>query len=213
MQKATEDLFLKSYISFCFKGNCLQVEMETKRLYIHSYKENDFENCVSLYGNKSITKYFDHGDPRSRNEVASLVRERGNRHFINGEPFGLFSIFRKEDMAFLGQIDLLPSYDYGVAEIGFILNDRYHNQGYCTEAVKAFLFDYVEELNYRNFNCFHLPVTKIIGTVHPENLSSKKIFIKMGMKFDKLETRFGNPRLWYSIQTSSIIENQKIGLL
>ncbi len=114
MQKESKASANKPRISFQLDGNELFVEMETDNLYVRSYKDEDFENCVLLYGDEGITKFFDHGKPRSRKEVEDYVAQRGRRYFNRGEPFGLFSIFDKQDMSFMGQVDLLPTGEPGV---------------------------------------------------------------------------------------------------
>ncbi|MBI3258991.1 MAG: GNAT family N-acetyltransferase [Ignavibacteriae bacterium] len=202
MHPTFDNCSVKPYISFRFISNCLQVEIETDRLFIRSYKPNDFENCISLYGNEAITKYFDYGKVRNELEIKNLIIEKGYRYFSKGKPFGLFSIFQKKSMAFIGQIDFLPSEELGAAEIGFILHEQYHNQGFCSEAVKVIIFDYVEMLNNRGFECDELPISKVIATVHPKNQPSKKVLQNVGMTLDKIQERFGQPRLWYSIPTS-----------
>jgi [ribosomal protein S5]-alanine N-acetyltransferase len=211
MRQALSRVFLKPHISFHFERDSLQVEIETGRLFICSYRDSDFENCVSLYSDKEITKYFDYGNARTRNEVTAIVQEKAIKYFSQGKPFGLFSIFRKNDMAFIGQIDLLPSEEPGVLEIGFILHKQYQNQGFCTEAAKALIFEYVEELNSKAFKYNGIPISKIIATVHPENKSSRKLLQKIGMTLNKIQERFGNIRLWYSIQPLLRVKSQKNG--
>lgn len=187
-------------ISFNFESSGLEIEIETSRLYIRSYQHADFENCVVLYGDQRITKYFDHGKPRSLSEVEEYIEKRGRKYFEKMEPFGLFSIFDKKDMAFVGQVDLLPfDEEEGVLEIGCILHMNYHKQKIGTESVRLLIFNYVNELIARGFSVGRAPIRKVIGTVHPENLGSKKIIENAGMTFDKFGTRFGHPRLWYSI--------------
>ncbi len=213
MQLACRKQIPKSKISFHFSFKSLQVQIETERLYIHSYRDNDFENCLSLYGDQEITKYFDYGKPLSRDEVNQLILEKGHKYFAKGEPYGLFSIFNKEDMSFIGQFDLMPIGEPGVVEIGCILHNQSQNQGFCTEIIKTFINDYIEELNYRNFKCNGLSIIKVIATAHPKNNASNKIVKKIGMAFEKFEKRFGNPRLWYSyILPTQVVKNQIIGL-
>lgn len=199
------DFSKKPNISFHYDSHVVRVEIETKNLHIKSYSDSDFENCVALYGNETITKFFDHGKPRSRLEVEQYIQEKSDRFFNNGEPFGLFSIFDKENMAFIGQVDLVPTDEIGVVEIGCILNKKYQNQGLGTEAVRTLLFDYIEELNRSNFKSTAIPVVKIIGTVHPENYLSRGLIKNIGMAFDKFQERFDNPRLWYSL----LVQQQK----
>jgi [ribosomal protein S5]-alanine N-acetyltransferase len=187
----------KTSISILQGSSSLQIELETSRLFIRSYHDEDFENCLKLYEDPIATKYFDYGRPQSKKEVSDYISEKGSKYFIDGQPFGLFAIFRKDDMRFIGLIDLLPTEEPGILEIGFILNPKYHNQGFCTEAVKAFLFDYIDELNSAGYRCKGSLIQGVMATVHPENSSSKKVVEKIGMRFEKFLTRFGHPRLWY----------------
>jgi [ribosomal protein S5]-alanine N-acetyltransferase len=200
----------ESNICFSSEKNALKVEIETERLLIQSYKNDDFEECVKLYGDARITQYFDHGKQRSREEVKALMKEK-TKFFQNLEPFGIFSIFNKKDMTFLGQIDLLPTKEPGSVEIGFILHEKYQNQGFCSEAVKFILFEYIEEINFQR-KYKGCQINKIIATAHPLNQPSKRVLQKFGMTLDRIKDRFGHPRLWYSIPTSVAITSQKIAL-
>ncbi|MES2273152.1 MAG: GNAT family N-acetyltransferase [Chlamydiota bacterium] len=173
---------------------CLsQFELESKRLFIRYYKETDFENSTILYGNETITKYFDHGLPRSKDEVKNLIKKMCELA-EKGEPFGLFSIFKKDDMSFIGHIDCLPTNTAGIIEIGYILHNHFQNQGFCSEAVRAFLFDYISTMNSRVDG---IKIYRVIATVHPENSASKKIIENLGMRFEKSLNRFGQPRIKY----------------
>jgi ribosomal-protein-alanine N-acetyltransferase len=169
------------------------IELESERLYIRPYKNEDFEKSVVLYGDPNVTKYFDHGKPRSVEEVKNLT-EKACEFFEQGKPFGLFSIFKKDDLQFIGHIDCLPTDENGVLEIGYILHKHHQNQGFCTEAMSSFIFDYIPEFNIQNASNRY---SKLIATVHPENDKSKKIIEKMGMSFEKFQFRFGHPRLKY----------------
>lgn len=199
--------FLTPLVSFQQTSGSVQVEIETERLCIRSYDENDFKNCVSLYSNNKITKYFDRGMARNELEIRRLVEEKGIKYFTQGKPFGLFSIFHKNSMTFMGQIDLLPVNNDGVFELGFILDEKYQNKGFCTEASRAILYNYTESLN-NLFRCKELPITKVLATAHPRNKASRKVLEKIGMTIEKIQERFGQPRMWYSFIL--INDNQKV---
>lgn len=194
--------FIKPFISISIDSSTCFVEVVTERLVIRSCIEEDFNNCVLLYGDEKIVGYFDSGKTRCSSEVFALLKERAFKYFRNGKPFGLFSVFLRESETFIGQIDLLPTLDIGVMEIGFIFLQEYQNKGFCSEAAKAMIFEYVEELNFRKYSCKELPIYKIIATVHPENKPSIKVLEKIGMTLNKRRDRFGQPRLWYSVLTS-----------
>lgn len=173
---------------------CLSpLKIETERLFIRPYQAEDFEKSVVLYGDEILTRYFDHGLPRSKKEVRHLIKSI-YKIAKSDEFLGLFSIFSKENMSFIGHIDCLPTIDPGIVELGYILHTHSQNRGFCSEAVKAFLFDYIPALNLRS-NI--IKIDRVIATVHPENIQSKKIIEKMGMHFEKFLIRFGNPRMKY----------------
>jgi ribosomal-protein-alanine N-acetyltransferase len=191
------------------KSQCF-VEIKTKRLRIRSYHELDFENCVELYGHDLITKYFDHGKPRSRDEVEQLISSKVDKYFYSKKPFGIFSVFPLDGINFLGQIDFVPTEEKGSFEIGFIFHRKYHNQGFCSEAVNAIIYNYTKVLNSINDCWEELPVNKIIATVHPENYASLRVIEKAGLNLDKIQSRFGQPRLWYSIPINYTNSSQEL---
>lgn len=187
-----------SFITFSCMSLGLFIEIETKSLYIRSYRHEDFENCVELYGDAKITRYFDHGKPRSREEVEDLIDQKGLKYFMQGQPFGLFSIFEKKENAFIGQLDFLPSDRPGVVEIGCILHRKYHNQGFPKELIRVFIMVLTDEINSTGLGIGKNSIETIIATVHPKNLPSQRTLEQFGMTFDRCEDRFGAPRLWYS---------------
>lgn len=188
----------KIHIEFQEKEQFFNVAIHTERLLIRPYQEQDFENSLAIYGNQELVKLFDHGKSRNLDEVKILVSQ-GTDYFMQGKPFGLFSIFSKEHASLIGHIDLFPTNEPGTVEVGYILDFSYQGFGYGTEAVRAIIFDYIQELNKRGFRVKEEPISQVIATVHPNNVSSQKIIEKMGMKLTRSQPRFGNPRLWYSL--------------
>lgn len=176
----------------------LHIELETARLFIRPYKDENFQNSLELYGDSKITQYFNYGTPLTTDEVKELILKSSD-FFKQGQPFGLFSIFGKQDMNFIGHIDLLPTTVPGTLELGFILHSKYQNQGFCTEVVKFFVSDYINELKKQGYTINGHAISEIIATVHPENIPSKKVLEKIGMRFKKIQKRFKSIRLFYSL--------------
>jgi RimJ/RimL family protein N-acetyltransferase len=198
MHHDDQPFLLKPIISFHFESHLLRVEIRTQRLYIRSYLDLDFEHCLSLYGDERLTKYFDYGRARSRDEIEDLIDQIGHKYFENAEPYGLFSLFNNNNMTFIGLLDLIPTEEPGTLELGCILYREFHNQGLPLEACRAFTYDYVKELNRRGFKCKGVPISKVIATAHPKNYASQRLIKNLGMTWDKEQDRFGNPRFWYS---------------
>ena len=100
----------------------MKIEIKTQHLVMRPYQPIDFENSVQLYGNTKAMKYFDYGQPLSRESVKALT-EKGCALFKKGQPFGLFSILHQETMDFVGHIDSFPLEDNSaIVEMGIILS-------------------------------------------------------------------------------------------
>lgn len=187
-------------ISINSKFSKLSIEGWTERLFIRSYLDIDFRECIGLYSDKEITKYFDHGKPRNSQEIFEFVQERGSRYFERGKPYGLFSIFLKDISIFIGQVDLVPTDNPGEVEIGWIFHKEFQNKGYCSEAVLEFLIPLVIKIQKQGFKSNNLIINRVIATAHPDNLPSNKIIQKAGLSFYQSQLRYGgNPRNWYCL--------------
>lgn len=209
MQPARHNQMISASINFQESDEGVYVEIETERLLIRSYQDHDFENACQLYSNEELTKYFDNGQPKSRLEVKTLTEDMGKKFFRKREPFGLFSVFQKSSMAFIGHIDLIPTEEPGVIEVGFIFDKKYHKQGFCQEGVKALLCPYITEIIKKGVQCHGVSINKIMATVHPANTASKKVLEKIGMHFEKIGERFKSLRLWYAMPPISILERER----
>lgn len=172
-----------------------QGAINTSRLSIRPYIDQDFLQSTQLYGDPATTKYFDHGQPKSEKEVRQVI-SNCYKASDNG-VLGLFSIFDRKGQ-FIGHIDLMPSDQPGVLELGYILHAPFHGQGLGIEAVQAFLNDYILKLYKNGFKVQGTPIRGIVATAHPDNISSKAILKKVGMKFQTSLTRYGGqPRYQY----------------
>lgn len=170
-------------------------KIETERLIIQSFQDKDFEDSVLLYGDAEITKYFDFGTTRSRNEVKALI----NRYIIytkETEYLGLFSIFEKETMHFIGHIDLVPSNTSGILEVGYIIHKRYQKCKLALETLNAIIYAYIPKIKNKIYNN---QFYEVMATVHPQNKASIKLLEGVGMKYECELTRFYQPRLNYAI--------------
>ncbi len=189
-------------ITFSRNGAQLSIEAFTDRLFIRSYEE-DFERCLSLYGDGELTRYFDHGKPRTYKEIIEYVGDRGSRYFDQGLPFGIFSVFLKEGV-FVGQVDLVPTENPGEVEIGWILLEKFHGQGLCSEAVMSFLMPLVQRIVNMKLKSRGVVINRVIATAHPENIASNKIIQKAGLMLYQKELRYGGkPRNWYCLNLKS----------
>lgn len=176
----------------------VKIEKTTERLYIRSYDRSDYENCLLLYADPVLTHFFDHGKPRSKDEINTYLAERGDFFFQKGLCFGLFSVFLKDKKTFIGQIDAVPTGIPGEVEIGWIFFKEFQNFGYCSESIILFLIPLIKNLANNKIEASGKVIDRIVATAHPQNKASQRIMEKAGLSFYKNGLRYGgNPRNWY----------------
>jgi ribosomal-protein-alanine N-acetyltransferase len=113
---------------------------------------------------------------------------------MHGHPrnpeLGLWGTIHKETGQFIGRSGLLPWTIDGKheVEVAYLLGKQYWGQGLGTEVAQAIL-DY-------GFNNLHL--SRLICLIDAENLASKKVAEKIGMKFEKAGQDEIGPFLVYS---------------
>lgn len=196
MKHSLEDFKIYS----CCITKSIQIEIETERLIIRNYRNQDIPDSVMVYGDSEITGYFDSGKPKSKSEVLDLINNKGISYFLKGQPWGIYSIISKESKQFLGHLDLFPcDFDYESIEIGYILSKNAQGKGFGSEAAKAFIENFLKKSKSFNFFSELALYRYIIATVHPENLPSKKVLEKLGMQKKDSLNRFNNPRDLYSL--------------
>ena len=66
--------------------------------------------------------------------------------------------------------------------------------------MEALVFDFIKELNKRGYSYKDSSITEVIATVHPDNIASKRVLEKIGMKFERFQIRFGQPRMRYTLK-------------
>lgn len=74
-------------------------------------------------------------------------------------------------------------------ELGYLLDRAYWDQGLATEASKASL----------RFGFAELKLEKIVAIAHPENIASRWVMEKVGMKYEKEAHYYHTNVVYYSI--------------
>ena len=94
--------------------------------------------------------------------------------FDNQKELKHYSIVLKESNQVIGKFSFHPWFMDNTFEIGWIMNSKYLNKGYATEAAEK-LLDY-------GFNS--LDLHRIIATCQPENYASKRLCEKLHMRLE-----------------------------
>lgn len=181
-----------------------EMRIETERLLIRPYKEDDLEECFKLMQNKELFNYLDM-DVMSHEDYEGLFRwliscyEVGfDRDFKYS-----FNITLKKNGTHIGWCGIGGiEFDHSKKEIYYLIGREYWRKGYAKEATKALL-------NY-GFNV--MGIKEIVGACKPDNIASKKVLENMGLKFKhrieglRAEFDFYNDELFYSLKKEEYLQ-------
>lgn len=147
--------------------------IETKRLILREYTQNDFEDLSAIIGNAETMKYYP--QPYDERGVQRWLDWCINSYNENG--FGLWAIELKESGKFIGDCGIsLQKIDGEIVhEIGYHINKNHWRKGYAKEACAA-----VKDWFFINtdFDCVYSYMNK-------ENVPSSSTAKANGMRFIK----------------------------
>lgn len=152
-----------------------EMRIETERLVIKPYKEEDLEECFKLMQNKELFKYVDM-NVMSHEDYKGLFKWLMDCYEVDfDEDFKYsFNITLKESGTHIGWCGIGGiEFDHNQKEIFYLIGREYWGKGYAKEASVA-LLDY-------GFNV--MGVKEIVGLCKQENIASKKVLENMGLKF------------------------------
>ena len=129
--------------------------IETPRLILRNFQENDLEDFIELTTNKKVCEMcnWPHFTDRETLKYSLLSQ--------TSKPLN-FAIVLKEENKVVGAVELLNYKNEQTAkEIAFMLNEKYWNKGIMTEAIDV----------VANYAFNHLNITTLIGGYFENNIS------------------------------------------
>jgi RimJ/RimL family protein N-acetyltransferase len=145
------------------------VVFETERLTVRKFMQDDFPALFGIMGKEEVMYAWEHGF--SKNETRKWLNRQLTRYKKDG--YGYYAVLLKGTDTLTGQVGLLKSEIDGkeIVELGYIFDNIYWKQGYCTEAVKACV----------RFASDKLKIKELYATIRPENRDAIRIAEKAGM--------------------------------
>ncbi len=162
-----------------------QTIVETERLLLRFFTENDYEHLYKLHTDKDVMKLYP-GGIKTKEQIQQDLDS-----YISHQQKYAFSkwvCILKETEEFLGRAGI-AYIDSGEVEVGYLFLPEYWGNGYATEALRAIL-----KWTFINTN-----ISKLIGFTHTENIASKMVMKKSGMNFYKRDLCEGLNSDFYSI--------------
>ena len=156
------------------------IYIETERLIIKPYCLSDIDDLYKIYSDEKVMAYIPEG-VMSYEWVKDLINWMVDYCYEKNTPeniikFGV-SVLDKEKKRVigwcgLGSLDCKPD----DVEIFYGLSSEYWGQGLATESAKAML----------RYGFDIIGLKRIIAVVNSNNIASKKVIEKLGMKFEKI---------------------------
>jgi [ribosomal protein S5]-alanine N-acetyltransferase len=172
------------------------MQLETDRLILRSFREEDVHVMAQLFSNPDFMR-FSSGVFTERKQTVTFI-EKVMACDRAGIPSQFAVIPRGKD-AVIGYCGFYHHVEVpGEIEIGYRLHPDYWNRGLITEAACA----------VRDHGFADLKLPRVISLIHPENIASRRVAEKNGMKVEN-EIKFrGFPALVYAITREQWLANR-----
>jgi len=141
--------------------------IETQQLRIRSFQPDDWQAVYDYTSDPDVMAYIPE-EPSTPEQAKAFVADN------MGEQARFVAVLLKTDDLLVGHMEFHPWFAPQTYEIGWIFDRAYHGQGYATEAAMALL--------QYGFEALHLH--RIIATCQPENVASRRVIQKLGMRLE-----------------------------
>ena len=171
---------------------------ETERLILRQFEDADVDPIAALRANSRFMRFIK--APEARRETVSWMRMVSR--YWETDNFGFWAVVLKETNAVIGWSGTWLLWETKEPEIGFAVAPAFWGKGLGTEAA-SFALKYTFE-NRR--------AEMAIALTMPENLASRRVSEKLGMRFDeeKYYGSYGLTLARYLITKEEYARNRKI---
>lgn len=157
--------------------NSMATIITTERLTLREFADEDLDFLAALMSDPEVMQYY----PKlaTRDEAATWIRFQHERYARDGHGIWLTSLRATGEP--IGRVGLALQEVDGVwePEIGYMTARVYWRLGYAAEAA----------LGVKRFAAEELRLARVISLVRPENIPSRGVAAKLGMRVEK-ETQF-----------------------
>ena len=170
-------------------------DIKTNRLNLRTFKRGDLDDYATIMSDPEVGKWFLKGDGYTREEAKESldkILEHWDKH-----GFGIWAIINRENDVLIGRCGLNLIAETSEVEVDFALARNFWGRGYATEAAKAAL----------TYGFRTLDLDRIIALAKPDNIASRRVIEKIGMRYIKNAEYWGITCAYYDI---SKIEHQNM---
>jgi RimJ/RimL family protein N-acetyltransferase len=172
------------------------MQLETERLILRSFREEDVDAMARLFANPDFMRFSLGVFTEHKQTVAFIEKVTGwDRADIPSQ----FAVVLDGEEAVIGYCGFFHHAEVpGEIEIGYRLDPDYWNRGLISEAART----------VRDHGFADLKLPRVISLIHPENIPSRRVAEKNGMKVEKEIMFRGFPTLVYAITREAWLANR-----
>jgi ribosomal-protein-alanine N-acetyltransferase len=168
----------------------MKVVLETDRLFLREIVPADFNELYRMNSDPETMKYVGDGSTRSHEQMQSELKMLMS-HYIKKAGLGIWATVLRDSKAFIGASGLVYYDNTSEIEVGYRLLKEYWNKGYATEASRELL----------NYGFTVLGLKKIVSSAHVENVPSRRVMEKIGMRFVDFRVHYTCMQAYYEIES------------
>ena len=152
----------------------MHVFLETERLILRRFTEDDVDNLVDLDGDPAVVRFVSGGPATPREEIEREHIPAYLDHYRRYEGYGFWAAIEKATGAFLGWFHFRPheGAPEGQPELGYRLRRSAWGKGYGTEGSRALIRKGFTELG----------VERVVAFAYGEHRASRRVMEKAGMR-------------------------------
>ena len=170
--------------------------LETERLILRSFREEDISAMAQLFANPDFMRFSSGVFTERKQTVAFIEKVMG---WDRANMPSQFAVVPGGEDAVIGYCGFHHHPEVpGEVEIGYRLHPDYWNRGLITEAARA----------VRDHGFADLKLPRLISLIHPENIPSRRVAEKNGMKVGKEITFRGFPTRVYAMTREQWLANR-----
>ncbi len=161
--------------------------IETGRLYHRKFTLADLPRLIEMRAAFEVNQYL--GGTRLQNTEAITKRMDFYISCYEKYGFGVCAIIWKPTNEMIGWSGLMPLGENSDIEVGYGMIKEFWGRGIGTETARAWL----------DFGFHKKNLERIVAVAYPENVNSRRIMEKLGMKFEKTAEHHGAECVFYAI--------------
>ncbi|HMO81079.1 MAG TPA: GNAT family N-acetyltransferase [Pyrinomonadaceae bacterium] len=167
--------------------------IETDRLRFRPFALEDLPLLIEQRSDPDMYRYL--GGTRRQNPEELAKRIQFYISCFETHGFAMCPMILKETGEIIGGAGLQPLEESGEVEVGYNLIKEYWGRGIGTEAARAWL-----DHGFRD-----LGLDRIVAVAHPDNIASRRIMEKLGLRYEKTQEHYGEMCVFYAISADEYL--------